>query len=158
MSMLQTPRLGSHLVNATSAELVTIGIARNALGKPTRLFVRTPTHVDPVIYWTAEGRSVDHPVAREVLWTCVDLARGERLRLDSKLSQQSFFESDSFELDEQHWVVGTGRVLRFDRGRGQRQTWAYGIRLSGPKLAHALELDPVIIVEETPQARPATGS
>ena len=111
MNFVQTIRRGSHLVDAIDAELVIIEIVRNAMARPTHLMVRTATHRDPVIHWTAgapansaPGRS---PSAREVVWTTTDLLAGEKLRLEPRPGQDGFFQWDSFELDDRRYRLMT---------------------------------------------------
>ena len=151
MTVLQahTARKGSRLVNAVDAELVTIRIDRNGSGRPIGLAVTSMNHGDPTIHWTAPGARAKSLLAREVLWTTADLGKGERLHIEPKPGQHSFFEWDGFELDEHNFAVATGPVS-MDPSHGPRQVWEYNIRLETHRLTRPLTLDPVIIIVEDP--------
>ena len=153
MNFVQTIRRGSHLIDAIDAEIVTIGIVRNAMARPTHLFARTATHRDPAIYW-ASGAPVNSPpetavYAREVVWTTVDLLAGEKLRIEPRPGQGGFFLWDSFELDDTHFVVSSGPVA-VNTVLGPRQAWSYEIALDSPRLTRLLTLDAVIVIAEEP--------
>jgi hypothetical protein len=153
MNFVQTIRRGSHLVDAIDAEIVTIGIVRNAMARPTHLIARTATHRDPVIYWDsgspANAAPDATPYAREVVWTTVDLLAGETLRIEPRPGQDGFFNWDSFELDDQHSVVSTGPVS-MNTVLGPRQAWAYEIVLDSPRLTRLLALECVVMIAEEP--------
>jgi hypothetical protein len=161
MTTAQVTTKGAHkgprrVVQATDAELVTIGIARDAIGRPDALTVRTGTHAPATIQWV-------HPTARaapllptEVLWTTLDLIKGERLLIEPKLGQHQFFDWESFELDHQHFTVASGKVTLHQphaKGaakRNERHEWHYNVVLESPELHRPLVLDPVIIIVEEP--------
>ena len=79
----------------------------------------------------------------------MDLMRGERLHIEAKPAQQSYFQWDSFELDEHHFTVATGPAS-IERTLGLKQSWSYDVVLHSPKLTKPLSLDPVIIIVEDP--------
>jgi hypothetical protein len=150
MSLVQTSRPGSDLVTVYAAELVTIGIGRNATGRPTRIFARTGLRADPVIRWMRPEAVAPHPLPLEVLWSTVDLAKGERIRIEARPDQHGFFRWNAFELDQHHFAVATDRVVSFHPLLGHRQDWHYGIALESPRLPRPLVLDTFIVIEEFP--------
>ncbi len=158
---LHTARRGSSVVEARKAVLVTIDIQRDAHGKPTKLKLRTGTseHDNPKIFWSPKGHVHDKDLPREVLWTCVDLEKGEHIHIHAKPMQFEFFGWDAFDLDHDAFTVDTGHVtalppsppVRKTAGKHHKQHhWAYGVRLDSPSLHRPVELDPVIIIEEDP--------
>ena len=138
-------------MDAIDAELVTIGIVRNAMAKPTHLVARTATHRDPVVYWNsgvpARLSSERALYAREVVWTSVDLLAGEKLLIEPRSGQDSFFQWEAFELDDSHFAVSSGPVT-MNTLCGPRLAWSYEVVLDSPRLTRLMTLDLVLMIAE----------
>jgi hypothetical protein len=175
---IHTAVMGSPIVTASDAELVVIGIERNATGVPRRIIVRTGWHRDPTIYYTRPLHRGTPDRAREVLWVTVDLQRNERMLIEAKPGEFQFFGAQVFAMDDRHFTVDSGHVLHVpplphvpphvpvagdpgDTPAGEvvprihrpviLGRWHYNITLESPKLGHTpLVLDPIIIIVEDP--------